>query len=300
MTDIRITPASWGDAWWAAGQDFALLPPVDPDFAALSPARRILLRLLVLPLSYRKRPSRWTARAQERRIGYLYARPQGRVLMLDSLGVLPEHRRRGAGRALVARAARQAQEEGLTFLGGSLASANRTARQFFSALGFRPLRTRRWLLEDPAALPAPKEAWRVEELSAPETLPAYERWQDHAVRSGIAWAAEALLTRPLSRRDWAGYARHWGCFRGGSQRGYLRIAGLRGEYRAYLACRVADLKDAAAAAWLAQALRSYQAEFRSLRLDLPTEAHIQAGRRAFEASGLRLEPRPRLLLLRPL
>ncbi len=138
----------------------------------------------------------------------------------------------------------------------------------------------------------------MEELPAAGTLPAYERWQARAVRSGMAWAAEALLARPFSRRDWTGYARHWLCFRGASERGYLRIAGLRGEYRAYLACRAADLKDAAAAGWLAQALRSYRAEFRSLRLDLPTEAHIRAARPVFEAAGLRLEPRRRVLMLR--
>ncbi len=88
MTDIRITPASWRDAWWAAGQDFALLPPVDPDFAALPPLRRALLRLLVLPLSYRKRPCRWVAQAGGARAGYLYARPQGRVLMCCHLHVV--------------------------------------------------------------------------------------------------------------------------------------------------------------------------------------------------------------------
>ncbi len=298
MTDFHLTSASWRDAWWAAGQDFALLPPVDPDFAALPLWRRAVLRGLLLPLSYRKRTHAWIARLNTRPVGYLYARPQGRLLLIDSLGVLPDFQRRGVARTLLSQAAKSARDDDLPLLGMPVAAANAPALAFARALNFQPYRTRKWVLESPDALPTPKETWRVEELPASETLPAYQRWQERALRSGMAWAAESLLQRPFARRDWVGYARHWVCYRGKEESAYLRIAGLRGEYRAYLSCRLADLKTPAPLAWLGQALQTYTAPFRHLTLELPSDVHMQASEKVFAAACMQAVTKPRFLMLR--
>ncbi len=298
MTDIHISSPSWKTVWWAAGCDFAYLPPVDPEFAALPPLRRLLLRAFVLPLSYHRRRYAWVAQDERRPVAYLFARPRGKILMLESLGVAPEHRRKGLGRLLAERAARAAGEGGLPFVGGSVTPRNAAALGFFRALGYRPHRLLRWTSDAPPQTDSGHNV-RIAELPAASTLPAYERWQKRAVKSGAAWAAEALLEQPFLRREWKGYARHWLCYRGERESGYLRIAGIGGRYRAYLACRVADLDDEAPLRWLHAALASYQSAFRRLDLDLPTAAHEEAAAPLLEAAGLRPLERPRLLLLRP-
>ncbi len=298
MTDIHIFPPTWKDTWWAAGRDFAYLPPVEPDFAAISLPRRILLRVLILPISYRQRSYGWIARAGKRPLGYLFARPRGKALMIEALGVEPEHRRQGVGNLLVERAAAAARKGGLPFLAATVSPQNAPALAFSRALKFRPWRTRRWIANVPPPVSAAKTAFRVEELSPAETLPAYERWQTQAIQSGAPWAAEVLLNKPWFRHTWKGYARHWLCYRSGRESGYLRIAGLGGRYRAYLACQPADLRGDAPLHWLHTALGSYETAFRQLTLELPTTAHEEAAEEALRAAGLEEAMPPRLLLLR--
>ncbi len=298
MTDIHIFPATWKDAWWAAGRDFAYLPPVEPDFAAMSPSRRILLRAFILPISYRQRSYGWVARAGTRPLGYLFARPRGKALMIEALGVEPEHRRQGVGNLLVERAAAAARQDGLPFLAATVSLQNTPALAFSRALKFRPWRSRRWIADALPPIPSVKTAFRVDELSPAETLPAYERWQMRAIKSGAAWAAEALLNKPWFRHAWKGYARHWLCFRGGRESGYLRIAGLGGRHQAYLACQPADLRGDAPLHWLHAALASYETALRQLALELPTTAHEEAAGEVLRAAGLEETVPPRLLLLR--
>ncbi len=298
MTDIHIFPAAWKDVWWAAGRDFIYLPPVEPDFAALSLPRRILLRGLILPLSYKRRPYGWTARRGKSALGYLFARPRGKILMIEALGVVPEHRRQGIGRLLVERAAAAAEEDGLPFLAATVSPQNLPALEFSRSQGFRPWRARRWIADALPAVPSVKTALRVVELSPAETLPAYERWQTRAVKSGAAWAAEALLHKPWFHRAWKGYARHWLCYRGERESAYLRIAGVGGRYRAYLACQPADLSGEAPIRWLYAALAFYGTPFRQLTLELPTTAHEEAAESTLRTAGLREVAFSRLLLLR--
>ena len=299
MINFHISPANWKMAWWAAGQDFIALRPLDPDFAHMPLLRHLALRFFILPAAYLRSKHARMAHRDRRRLGYLYARPMGRAYFIDSLVVLEAHRRQGIGRALVAQAAQAAQNEDLTLLMGTLAAENTPALNFSTALGAQPWRTRRWLLKTPECLPTPKETWSVQELAPAETLPAYETWQARAIRSGMAWAAEALLEKPFARHDWQGYARHWACRRGAKVHGYLRIAGLGGKYRAYLACPLADLHDEALLHWLHAALRTYSATFQQLQLELPTAAHELAAEKLLtQEQGWQCLSRRRLLMMK--
>ena len=85
-----------------------------------------------------------------------------------SHAVVPDrHRRRGAGRALVAAAAAYAEEHGVEQLVVSVHPGSREANRFFARLGFAPLAVRRV---------APVAAVR-RRLAAGERAPA-----DHVVR----------------------------------------------------------------------------------------------------------------------
>jgi ribosomal protein S18 acetylase RimI-like enzyme len=84
---------------------------------------------------------------------------------VSHLLVSPEHRRRGAGRALVAAAAAYAEELGVDSVVVGVAPTGRDANRFFARLGFAPLVIRRIapvgavrralaVAEDPRAVPA--------------------------------------------------------------------------------------------------------------------------------------------------
>jgi len=301
MMNFHISPANRQIAWWAAGQDFTALRPLDPDFTRMSLLRRLALRFFILPSAYLRSKHAWLAHRDRQRLGYLYARPMGRAYFIESLVVLEVHRRQGIGRALVAQVEQATQNEDLTLLMGTLAAENMLALSFSTALGAQPWRTRRWLLKTPEYLPPPKASWSVQELAPAETLPAYETWQTRAIRSGMAWAADALLERPFARHDWQGYARHWVCRRGSKVHGYLRIAGLGGKYRAYLACPLTELHDEALLHWLHAALRTYSVTFQQLQLELPTAAHELAVEKVLtQEQGWQCLSRRRLLMMKRL
>ncbi len=78
------------------------------------------------------------------------ARP---TLYLEDLFVLPEHRGRGHGKALLAALARLAQERDCCRLEWSVLDWNEPALQFYRALGAKPLEgwTVYWLADEPLA-----------------------------------------------------------------------------------------------------------------------------------------------------
>ena len=100
---------------------------------------------------------------------------------VSHLLVRPEHRRRGAGRALVAAAAGYADELGVDSVVVGVAPTGRDANRFFARLGFAPLVIRRI---------APVSAVRRALASADPADPRV------AARSGLARA----LPRPRIRR----------------------------------------------------------------------------------------------------
>jgi GNAT superfamily N-acetyltransferase len=301
MTDVLFSAPTWGDVWWAVGREFAFLPPVDPAFAPrnLGLGRRLLLRLLVLPLNYRRHAFGRIAARQGERVGYLFARPRGSGLNIDSLGVAAESRRQGLGRRLLAQAEAHARQEGLDYLTAILPRENRPGQAFFAALGFRAYRPEAWRLEAARIQASGKGTWTLRELAAVETLPAYERWQRQAVQAGDAWAAELLLESYL-RQGWRGAARHWACLIQGEEAGYLRLAGLSGRYQAYLACKPSAWKLAAQAHWLDQAVKSYAAPLQALTLELACGDHHAASREVWQAAGFSAEARPRFLMIKKL
>jgi len=93
------------------------------------------------------------------------------------------HRRRGAGRALVARAAAFADERGLEQIVVSVPPASREAARFFARLGLAPISVRR---AAPVAL-------------VRRRLAALERTPEPVVRRARRLAARPALARPGDR-----------------------------------------------------------------------------------------------------
>lgn len=65
------------------------------------------------------------------------------ALTISYLVVKPSHRRRGAGRALLGSAVRQAEDRGLEQVVAAVASNDRDANRYLARLGFGPLVVRR-------------------------------------------------------------------------------------------------------------------------------------------------------------
>jgi ribosomal protein S18 acetylase RimI-like enzyme len=103
---------------------------------------------------------------------------------LSHLLVAAEHRKRGAGRALVAAAAAFAEEVGVDSVVVGVSPSGRDANRFFARLGFAPLVIRRI---------APVAALR-RTLSAADPVSV-----DHVVRRAAPARARAGLARALPR-----------------------------------------------------------------------------------------------------
>jgi ribosomal protein S18 acetylase RimI-like enzyme len=106
---------------------------------------------------------------------------------VSHLLVAPQHRRRGAGRALVAAAAGYADELGVDSVVVGVAPTTRDANRFFARLGFAPLVIRRI---------APVAALRRALASADPTADTLPGRGGGASRSGLA---RALPRSPRSR-----------------------------------------------------------------------------------------------------
>jgi ribosomal protein S18 acetylase RimI-like enzyme len=106
---------------------------------------------------------------------------------VSHLLVAPEHRKRGAGRALVAAAAAYAEELGVDSVVVGVAPTTRDANRFFARLGFAPLVIRRI-----APVPALRRALASSDPTA-DTMPARA---GGPTRSGLA---RALPRSPRSR-----------------------------------------------------------------------------------------------------
>jgi mycothiol synthase len=80
----------------------------------------------------------WLARQEGRPVGVLLLAeaPEWQAWDVSYLGVVPEARRRGIGRLLTARAVRQAQAAGLSYLTLAVDARNEPARRLYAHLGF--------------------------------------------------------------------------------------------------------------------------------------------------------------------
>lgn len=103
---------------------------------------------------------------------------------LSHLLVAAEHRKRGAGRALVAAAAAYAEEVGVDSVVVGVTPSGRDANRFFARLGFAPLVMRRI---------APVAALR-------RTLAADPATPDHVVRRVVPTRRPGLVRAGLRRR----------------------------------------------------------------------------------------------------
>jgi ribosomal protein S18 acetylase RimI-like enzyme len=90
-------------------------------------------------------PSVFVARrtANEPVIGFLGAVRSGGTLDIVGIGVAPDHRRHGVGRALVRAAVASAQERSITKLVLHVSTGNEAAVLLYTAEGFRVTRTLR-------------------------------------------------------------------------------------------------------------------------------------------------------------
>jgi ribosomal protein S18 acetylase RimI-like enzyme len=282
--DIQIKPATFSDAWWAAGREFEYLPPVDPAFAPenMQGARRLLLRALVLPQGYRRSLLKNTAWAGEKRIGFLFARANGDSLHVETIGVEPAYRRQGVGSTLAASAVAFARERDLAFLTSVVTPQNLPGRFFLEALGLRPYREFHWVSEG-FELKSPDLDWGIRELKPVETLPAYESWQTKVIRENEPQAADLLLSVYL-RSAWRATARHWVCRDKDSEVGYLRIAGLRGKYQAHLICLPEYWQSEAQVSWLSEALSSYPISPQNITLGMALDDQVRDGKDVWEAA----------------
>lgn len=299
--DIENKTASMTDIWWAAGREFVYLPTVDPAFAPqnMGGLRRFLLRALALPASYRRSDWKRILQASDQRAGYLFARQRGASLHIDALGVEPDFRRQGLARNLLAEAEAYARQEELEYLTAGLTPQNEPAEKLLVGEGFRPFRTTYFAWSGELLETAGSPGFELRELSPAETLPAFERWQQTVFDAGDAWAADLLLD-VYRRSGWKGAARHWACLAGGEDVGYLRVAGLRGRYQAYLACAENYWGSNGQVAWLHAALASYPTAPEDVTLDLAGDRQTQESQVVWAAAGFDAQTRNRYLVIKPL
>lgn len=299
--ETRLKRPSFLDIWWSVGHEFASLPEVDPAFDPqnMGVLRRMLLRGLVLPLSYQRSDFQKILLADGKRAGYLFARRQGESLHIDTLGVDNNFRRLGLAQELLRAAREYAREQQIRYLTAAATPENEPAQALFAAQGFRPHRRLRARLEA-ESLPAREPAgFHLDELSPTQTLPAFERWKTAALQASDPWAADLVLDVYL-RSGWRGAARHWLCCDGEREAGYLRLAGLTGKFEAYLAIAEEYWDSAGQLAWLQQALDSYASPLQELIVETAGDRQFEVSQPVWQAAGFEITPRPRYLLLREL
>jgi hypothetical protein len=297
---MELYAPNFRDTWWAVGQEFRNLPEVDPAFNRQNMGflRRMLLRTLALPLSYRRSDFQRIVRVGQARAGYLYARRRGESLHIDSLGVAATFQRQGLAQGLLQAAREYAINQRLDYLTAAVTPENLPAQVLFSAAGFRPHRRFRARFEgsDLQTQAQNPGNFHIDELAAMQTLPAYERWKKVVLQASDPWASDLVLDVYL-RSGWRGAARHWLCYDGEQELGYVRVAGLTGKFEAYLACAEAYWDSMGQIAWLQQALASYASGLQNLIVETAGDRQFEASRPVWEKAGFTIEPRPRYLLI---
>jgi GNAT superfamily N-acetyltransferase len=79
--------------------------------------------------------SSFLSRRDDRPAGTVFAAIHDGIVMVHALDVLPEHRRRGVGRALMAGVKRWAEQQGASHLALVVTQANSSAQALYSSLG---------------------------------------------------------------------------------------------------------------------------------------------------------------------
>ena len=301
MAERRILPATKSDVRWVVGREFVHLPPVDPAFAPENMGwfRRLLLRYIALPASYRKRLKGYILHQDDRRIGYIFVGSGSLALNIDTLAVEPEFRRRGYGGQLLAHAEKVAHEEGLNFLTARMPPENLPADAFFNKHGFRPYRSEIWHLKDVASFVEEASGASIRELSPMVIVQEYEKWMGKELEHGDVWVQE-LIKAEYPRMAFRARGRHWTCLLDEKEVGYLRIAGLRGRFDAYLALDPSLWSSKVQLAWLAQAIACYPVLPSDVVLYLGSGGHYVASKEVFKESGFGSLLRPRYLQVKPL
>ncbi len=284
------------DFWWAAAEEFKLLPEVDPAFAPenLGLLRKLILRYYALPMGYRQSPVKFIAHWNGKRCGFVFTRSRGGALHIDSLGVIPGFQRQGVGLGLVKEVEKQAQVLNVDYLTAAVTQGNVPARALLRKAGLVPYRAQHWIFAGELISVESTETWQIREYSPTEILPAYERWQKVAVESGDAWVADLMLG-DYARLNWRAAARHWACLVDEQEVGYLRVAGLRKDFAAYLALDPAWWSSTAQVTWLKLALDTYPSQSPEISVGLAADAQFEPGRAIWEAAGFHSQERERFL-----
>lgn len=301
MPDHEIIPADWRATWWAVGRDLRFLRDIDPAFALgrLNFVNRLLLRTIVLPVAYTRSTGRYLIVRAGQRAGFLYTRQRGASLSLETFGIEVAFRRQGLGRALIEMGIESARDESLNFVTASVTSENAPALALLGSLDFQPYKPYRFEYAGKSFEAPGQGRWTLRELSALEAQPGYDKWQQATIKAGDPWAAELLLDVYL-RSGWQGNARHWTCLIGNEESGYLRLAGLGGKYKAYIACKPSAWKLGAPIHWLKQAIDAYPSDLQFVTVDLASDAQFVESREIWTAAGFQVLPRERYLMILPL
>jgi hypothetical protein len=139
----------------------------------------------------------------------------------------------------------------------------------------------------------------IEELNPREVVPTYERWSKIELDAGDKWAQEIILS-DYPRQTFKAAARHWICLVDGEEVGYLRIAGLRNEFSAFLASAPSTWISKAHVHWLHQALLKYPTLPLGLTLELGSHGHYLGSIDVWETAGLMRHERSRFMMIKSL
>jgi GNAT superfamily N-acetyltransferase len=300
MSQYHISKPTPKQVRWAVGREFVHLPPVDPAFAPenMGVLRRLLLRYLALPANYRKLVG-YYLEIEGNPAGYIFARPSLHAVRIDSLAVEAEYRRQGYATLLLNEITGVAEGRELDFLSTTLNPENKAGLAFFQKHGFRAYQPEQWVLGDVEKLGTAEEGFSIRELPPKELIDAYDRWTQVELKQGDAWAEEVVLAE-YPRLSLVAQARHWACLKDGEEAGYLRLAGLRGTFRGYLAADQSAWAGAGQTSWLALAIQQYPIPPSEVILALGSWGHHKTAQPALEQAGFEVQAKPRFLMFKAL
>lgn len=299
--EFTLKTAHISDIWWAVGREMSYLPAVDPAFGPerMNGVQRLLLRTAALPLNYRKCEWKRIVWSEKQRIGFQFSRRKGDSLHIESMGVEPEWRRKGAAKKVLVELEKYAATNNCDTLTGAITPENLPAQNLFLSCQFRPFRPKMLVYAPDSVKDTEIPGAELRELAPAETLPAYEHWQKHVINTGDAWTADLMLDLYL-RSGWKGAARHWSCVYAGQEAGYLRLAGLNGKYQAYLACSSEFWQNPIQVAWVQQAVQQYPYPLISMGIELAGNAQFESSCAVWESRGYPSMNRARHLMIKKL